>query len=412
MIILAPVGTEESLTAALQAGADAVYLGVGKLNMRSGTRKNFTPDELPRIASRCHENGVELYLTLNTILFDGDMAEMAGLVELAAKSGVDAVIASDPFVMESARSAGLRVHISTQCNITNSEAVRFYSRWADVMVLARELTLEQVKEIHRRIHEERICGPAGEPVQLEIFAHGALCMAVSGRCYLSLHAQNASANRGACVQNCRRTYLVKDKQTGNELEVDNDYIMSAKDLSTIGFLDRIKDAGVTLLKIEGRGRSADYVDTTVRCYREAVAAMESGTYNEEKIRLWEKELSSVYNRGFWDGYYLGRKTGEWSDTHGSKATRKKIYLGPAKTWYAKPQAGVFLMQSGELKTGDEIMITGPTTGVIKTTAGELRLDDHPVEKVQKGDLFSMKIQKKIRSSDKLYKIEGEVKSEK
>ncbi|TVQ66365.1 MAG: U32 family peptidase [Balneolaceae bacterium] len=402
--ILAPVGSEESLTAALQAGADAIYLGVGKLNMRSGTRNNFTPEDLPVITARCRERGVKVYLTLNTILFDEDMSRMNSLVASAARSGVDAVIASDPFVMQTARLAGLAVHISTQCNITNIESVRFYSQWADVMVLARELSLKQVAEISRQIEEQKICGPAGKPVRLEVFVHGALCMAVSGKCYLSLHSQNASANRGACLQNCRRPYVVTDKQSGTELEVENEYIMSAKDLCTIRFLDQILAAGASLLKIEGRGRSADYVEATVRCYREAVTAVDKGEFTLDKILKWEEDLSEVYNRGFWDGYYLGQKMGEWNDVHGSKATVKKVYLGPAKTWYAKPKAGVFQLQSGELKSGDKIMISGPTTGVIKTVAGEMRLEDHPVDSVQKGDLFSMKIEKKVRASDKLYKL--------
>ncbi len=401
---MAPVGSPESLTAALQAGADSVYLGIDQLNMRVKSRNNFAITDLPQIAKRCREAGVRSYLTLNTVLFDEDLSSMRTIIDAAVDSGISAVIVSDPSVMHYARNAGMPVHISTQCNITNIEAVSFYAQWADVMVLARELSLEQVGVIARQIKERNICGPSGNRVRLEVFIHGALCMAVSGKCYLSLHSHNSSANRGACVQNCRRPYTVKDKQSDNELEIDNEYIMSAKDLCTIGFLDKILDAGVEVLKIEGRGRSADYVQTTVSCYRQAVQAIQEGTYSTENIRRWEEELATVYNRGFWDGYYLGRKMGEWSDVHGSKATVRKIYLGPARNYYSHLGVGVFQVESGTLHKGDRIMVTGPTTGVIKTTIEELRVDDHIVDEVGKGDLFSTSLPEKIRNSDKLYKL--------
>ena len=401
---MAPVGSPESLTAALQAGADSVYLGIDQLNMRVKSRNNFAITDLPQIAKRCREAGVRSYLTLNTVLFDEDLSSMRTIIDAAVDSGISAVIVSDPSVMHYARNAGMPVHISTQCNITNIEAVSFYAQWADVMVLARELSLEQVGVIARQIKERNICGPSGNRVRLEVFIHGALCMAVSGKCYLSLHSHNSSANRGACVQNCRRPYTVKDKQSDNELEIDNEYIMSAKDLCTIGFLDKILDAGVEVLKIEGRGRTADYVQTTVSCYRQAVQAIQEGTYSTENIRRWEEELATVYNRGFWDGYYLGRKMGEWSDVHGSKATVRKIYLGPARNYYSHLGVGVFQVESGTLHKGDRIMVTGPTTGVIKTTIEELRVDDHIVDEVGKGDLFSTSLPEKIRNSDKLYKL--------
>lgn len=403
--ITAPAGSRESLSAALNAGADSVYLGVDQLNMRAGSRNNFQPADLPEIVERCRERKANVYLALNTVLYDEDLAQMRMAVDKAAGCGVSAVIVSDPSVMSYVRRSGLPVHISTQCNITNIEAVEFYAQWADVMVLARELSLEQVAAIARQIRERGIWGPSGNPVRLEVFVHGALCMAVSGKCYLSLHSHNAAANRGACVQNCRRPYIVRDKQSGNELEIDNEYIMSAGDLCTIGFLDKVLDAGAEVLKIEGRGRSPDYVDTVVRCYREAVDAVRDGSYTPEKIRRWEKELATVYNRGFWDGYYLGRKMGEWSDVHGSKATMRKVYVGPVRNYYAKAGVGLFEVETGTLAPGDRMMITGPTTGVVRATAGELRVDDKKVSRAGKGDLFSTPVPEKIRPSDKLYKLE-------
>ncbi len=402
---MAPAGSWESLAAAMKAGADSVYFGVGQLNMRSLSRNNFTLTDLPVIAGRCREQNVMTYLALNTVLFDDDLSTMREIVDRAVESGITAVIVSDPSVMQYACRSGLPVHISTQCNVTNIEAIQFYSQCADVIVPARELSLEQVAAIAQEIRQRNITGPSGKPVCLELFVHGALCMAVSGNCYLSLHTHHSSANRGACVQNCRRSYIVREKESDTELEIDNEYVMSAKDLCTIGFLDKVLDAGAELLKIEGRGRSADYVYTTVTCYREAVEAIREGTYTREKIAQWESELETVYNRGFWEGYYLGRTTGEWSDVYGSKATVHKTYLGRCENYFRKAGAGAFLVETGTLGVGDEIMVTGPTTGVVKTTVRELRVDDKTVEKVGKGDLFSFPLPEKVRTSDKLYKLE-------
>jgi len=402
--IMAPAGSWESLTAGLKAGADAIYFGIDKLNMRSGTRNNFTVEDLPKITAACREYGAKSCLALNTVLYDEDLDQMRSLVDAASDTGVTALIVSDPAVMQHARETGMNVHISTQCNITNVETVRFYARWADVMVLARELSLDQVATITREIREHNITGPSGKPVRVEVFIHGALCMAVSGKCYLSLHSHNKSANRGLCVQNCRRPYEVRDKHSGMELEVDNEYIMSASDLCTIGFLDKVVDAGVEVMKIEGRGRSADYVQTVITCYREALEAIGAGFYTRERVAEWEKKLKNVFNRGFWDGYYLGRTMGEWSDTYGSKATIRKIYLAKCENYYQKVNAGVFQLETGTLSEGDEIMITGPTTGVIKTHAGELRIDDKAVKKVRKGDLFTTAVPEKVRRADKLYKL--------
>lgn len=401
---MAPAGSWESLAAALHAGADAVYFGVDRLNMRSGSRNNFSLPDLAGITAKCCDYGAKSYLTLNTVLFDEDLASMRTLVDRAVESGVSAIIVSDPAVMQYARIAGMPVHISTQMNVTNIEAIRFYAQWADVIVPARELSLEQVSEISGQIREEDVRGPGGHRVRPEVFVHGALCMAVSGKCYLSLHAQNASANRGECIQSCRRPYVVRDKKSGRELEIDNEYIMSAKDLCTIGFLDKVIDAGAELLKIEGRGRSADYVHTTVTCYREAVRAIREGSYTPEKIAHWKKKLATVYNRGFWDGYYLGRTMGEWNDAYGSKATRRKTYIGQCRNYYRKAGAAAFQVETGELEKGDRIMITGPTTGVVTKNVDEMRVDDTIVERVKKGDLFSFAIDEKLRPSDKLYKI--------
>jgi putative protease len=337
-------------------------------------------------------------------LYDHDITLMKGIVDRAKSCGVSAIIGSDHAVLSYCRQAGMPLHISTQANVTNVESVAFYAAFADVMVLSRELSLRQVAEISREIQRREITGPSGERVRLEVFAHGALCMAVSGKCYLSLHSHNASANRGACIQNCRKEYIVTSKDDGVELAIDNEYIMSAKDLCTIGFLDKILDAGVSILKIEGRGRAADYVDTTVRCYREAVASLEDGTYTAEKIEAWMQQLATVYNRGFWDGYYLGRKMGEWNDSYGSKATERKIYIGRGVKYYPRVQVGEFRMESHSLKPGDTVMITGPDFGVVKTEVQELRVDDRAVDSVEKGDVFSMKTDRKIRASAKLYKI--------
>jgi putative protease len=404
MEIMAPVGNFESLAAALQAGCNSVYFGIEQLNMRSRSTINFTLDDLEEIAKKCSAQDVKTYITLNTILYDHDMALMRSIVDRAKEAGISALIASDHAVMAHANKIGMPIHISTQTNVTNIETVEFYSAFADVMVMSRELSLKQVGDITREIERRQIKGPSGELVRIEIFAHGALCMAVSGKCYLSLHSHNASANRGACIQNCRKKYIVTDKEDGNELEIDNEYIMSAKDLCTIGFLDQILDAGVNILKIEGRGRSVDYVHTTVTAYREAVESVKDGSYSKEKVDGWMTELSKVFNRGFWDGYYMGKKLGEWNNSYGSKATERKIFIGRGKGYYGNVKVGEFQMDSHSLKAGDTIMISGPTTGMVKTTVSELRVDNEPVEEVKKGDVFSTPVEEKVRPSDKLYKI--------
>lgn len=401
--IMAPVGSYESLSAAINAGCNSVYFGIEQLNMRARSSINFTLDDLANIAEICTKNNVKTYITLNTIMYDHDIRLMQNILDKAKESGISAVIATDLAVMNYTRKIGMPLHVSTQSNITNIETVEFFSSFADVMVLSRELSLKQVADITKEIERREITGPSGKLVRIEVFAHGALCMAVSGKCYLSLHSNNSSANRGACVQNCRRSYTVTDED-GNELKVDNEYIMSAKDLCTISFIDKVIEAGVEVLKIEGRGRSADYVDTTVRCYREAANAVLNGTYTPDKIESWMKELESVYNRGFWDGYYLGRKMGEWSEVYGSKATKKKILLGKGLRYFSNIKVGEFVLESGSLEKGDEILITGPTTGVIKGTVEEMRIDDGAVDKVEKGIYFSMPIAKKVRPSDKLYKV--------
>lgn len=402
--VMAPVGSFESLAAALNAGCDSVYFGVEQLNMRARSSINFTTEDLKEINSRCTEKGVKAYLTINTVLYDHDIRLMKTLVDTAKSSGISAIIASDHAAMSYCRKVGMPVHISTQANVTNIETVEFYADYADVMVLSRELSLRQVSQITKEIERQNITGPSGNLVRIEVFAHGALCMAVSGKCYLSLHSHNASANRGACIQNCRKEYIVIDKEEGHELEIDNEYIMSAKDLCTIGFLDKVAEAGVQILKIEGRGRSADYVDTTVTCYREAVDSLADGSYDGEKIENWTERLATVYNRGFWDGYYLGRKMGEWNDSYGSKATEKKVYLGRGVKYFKNIGVGEFQLETLSLSKDDSILITGPTTGVVNTTVKELRMEHHEVNEVKKGDTFSMPIATIIRPSDKLYKI--------
>lgn len=404
--IMAPCGSWESLTAALQGGADAVYFGVGRLNMRSRSAANFTADDLEAICRTCREAGVRTYLTVNTIIYNSEIDEMHALLHAAKEAGVTAVIASDMAVIGYARQIGIEVHISTQCNISNTEAVRFYSQWADVMVLARELPLQQVADITRFIKENDIRGPKGELVQVEIFAHGALCMSISGKCYLSLDNYNYSANRGACLQLCRRGYIVKDKESDLELEIDNEYIMSPKDLCTIGFLDKIVKAGVRVLKIEGRGRSADYVRTVTECYREAVASIAEGSYTQEKIAAWTERLRSVFNRGFWDGYYLGRRMGEWSERYGSQATEQKVYLGLVRNYFGKIGVAEAQIQTAEtLKVGDEVMVIGETTGVYRDTLKEMRLDRDPVPEVHQGDRFSFATTEPIHRGDKVYRID-------
>lgn len=403
---MAPVGSYESLRAAIQAGADAVYFGIGNLNMRSRSAANFTIDDLEKICSIAKQAGIRTYLTLNTIIYNHELDEMRQLVDAAQRVGVSAIIASDMAVITYARSVGVEVHISTQCNISNTEAVRFFSQWADVMVTARELPLRQVAEITQYIRDNDIRGPKGELVQIEVFAHGALCMSVSGKCYLSLDNYNYSANRGACLQLCRREYLVKDLESDIELVVDNKYIMSPKDLCTIDFLDKIVKAGVRVLKIEGRGRSADYVKTVVECYKEAVAAIADGSYTQERISGWKQRLSTVFNRGFWDGYYMGRKMGEWTERYGSQATENKVYLGLIKNYFNRIGVAEAQMQTAEvLRPGDEVMVIGETTGVYRATVEELRLERDPVAEVQQGDRFSFATTEQLHRGDKLYRVD-------
>lgn len=399
---MAPVGSWESLAAAMDAGADAVYFGIEGLNMRSRSSSNFTIADMEAIAARCNAAGVRTYLTVNTILYDSDIEKMHDIVDHAKSAGISAIIATDIAAIRYCAKAGIPVHISTQANISNIEAVRFYAQWADVMVLARELNMEQVAEIHRHILEDPVTGPDGRPVRLEMFCHGALCMAVSGKCYLSLHEMNSSANRGACNQICRRSYTVRDKETGDELDVENQYIMSPKDLKTIGFLPEMVKAGVSVFKIEGRARGPEYVYETVKCYSEALQAVCDGTFGEERVREWDERLAKIFNRGFWNGYYLGQRLGEWSAKYGSSATRVKKYVAKAGRYYSKLGVGEFLMEAGELNVGDEVIVTGPTTGALIFTVSELRYDLKPVDKVTKGQLFSLPVPAKTRPADRLY----------
>lgn len=401
---MSPVGSMESLMAAIQGGAGAVYFGIGKLNMRSRSSKNFTIEDLKEITDICKKNSVRSYITLNTVIYDEEMEDMKQVVDAAKANGVSAIIASDLSVIAYARSVGMEIHMSTQTNITNLEAVKFYAQFADVMVTARELSLDKVKVITDAIEKENICGPGGEKVQIEIFVHGALCMAVSGKCYMSLDNMNHSANRGACMQQCRRSYLLTDKDTGTELEVDNEYIMSPKDLKAIDFLDKILDAGVTVLKIEGRGRSPEYVKTVTQCYSEAVEAYFNGSYTQEKIEEWNARLAAVYNRGFWDGYYLGRKLGEWSEQYGSQATKKKTYIGKITNYFSKIGVAEVLVEANPLKVGDEFLIIGPTTGVCEGVIKELRVDEKNTDIAPQGKHCSMAVPTLVRRSDKIYKI--------
>jgi len=402
--IMAPVGSYESLMAAIQGGAGSVYFGVEHLNMRSRSSNNFTLDDLRKIVEIASKNRVKTYLTMNVEIFDGEISHMHQILQAAKDAGVSAVIAADVSVIQHARSIGLEVHISTQVNITNIESVKFYSMFADVVVLAREMNLGRVTEISKQIEHDQVKGPSGELVQLEMFVHGALCMAVSGKCYLSLHEMNSSANRGACLQTCRRAYTVTDKETGAELEIDNEYIMSPKDLKTIHFLNKILDAGVSVLKIEGRARSAEYVKTTVQCYREAVDAYFDSDFTDERVEDWNKRLGEVFNRGFWDGYYLGQRLGEWSKNYGSLATKRKLYIGKCTNFFTKLQVAEFKLETNNLKVGDEIIISGPTTGVVQTIVNEIRVELEPVEEAKKGERISLKTDTIVRRSDKLYKL--------
>ncbi len=400
---MAPVGSRESLSAAINAGADAVYFGVEGLNMRSKSSANFTLDDLRDIAATCTGHGVKTYLTVNTIVYDEDLEKVDAIVAAAAEAGISAVIASDLAVFAACRRHGVEIHISTQCNISNIEAVRFYSAYADVMVLARELNLDQVAAISQAIEREDICGPSGQRVRLEMFCHGALCMAVSGKCYLSLHQMNSSANRGSCTQICRRGYGVTDLETGDELNVDNKYIMSPKDLKTIHFIDRMAEAGVRVFKIEGRARGPEYVKTAVECYSEALQAVCDGTYGQEKVNGWDERLAMIFNRGFWNGYYLGQRLGEWSGKYGSSATRVKQYAAKGIKWFSRLGVGEFLMEAAELCVGDEVVITGPTTGALVVKVEDIRVDGRSVEKAVKGDSFSIAVPAKIRPADRLYR---------
>ncbi len=401
---MAPVGSFESLMAAIQGGAGSVYFGVEHLNMRSRSSNNFTLDDLKTIVQIASDHGVKTYLTLNVEIFDGEIELMHEVVSTAKEAGVSAVIAADISVIQYARSINFEVHISTQVNITNIDAVKFYSNFADVVVLAREMNLGRVYEISNQIKEEQIKGPSGKLMRLEMFVHGALCMAISGKCYLSLHEMNSSANRGACLQTCRRAYTVTDKETGAELEIDNEYIMSPKDLKTVHFLNKILDAGVSVLKIEGRARSPEYVKTTSQCYSEAVYAYFEDDFTDEKIDDWNSRLSRVFNRGFWDGYYLGQRLGEWSKNYGSQATKRKLYIGKATNYFTKIKVAEFKLETNNLKVGDEIVITGPTTGVVETTVKEIRVDLKPVEEAKKSEQISIQIDERIRRADKLYKM--------
>lgn len=401
--IMSPVGSYEALAAAIQSGAGSVYFGVGQMNMRSRSSANFSLDDLENICNICKEHNVRSYLTVNTIIYNQEIEEMQQLLEHAQKCGISAIIASDFAVIQYCQKIGLEIHISTQCNITNVEAVRFYAQFADVVVLARETELRQVAEISRKIKEENICGPNGKLVQLEMFIHGALCMAVSGKCYLSLDNFNASANRGACLQPCRRAYKVQDYDSEIELAIENKYIMSPKDLCTIGFLDKIIKAGVTVLKIEGRGRSPEYVKMVTQCYHEALNAIQNNNYTQEKIEEWTTCLRSVYNRDFWDGYYLGRTLGEWSERYGSQATRTKQYIGKVTNYFSKLQVAEILVETQELKREDSILIIGPTTGVYEDQVQEIRVELQPVEVAEKGVFCSIPVKETVRRGDKLYR---------
>jgi putative protease len=402
--IMAPVGSFEALSAAIKAGAGSVYFGVGALNMRAHSAANFTLDDLRQMADICRQAGVKSYLTVNTIIYGEDIEAMHATVDAALAAGISAIIACDVAVMTYCLKVGMEVHLSTQLNISNIEALQFYAQFADVAVLARELNLRQVAEIHRQIAERGICGPTGRPVRIEMFCHGALCMAVSGKCYLSLDNLGHSANRGECLQVCRRGYVVKDRETDMELAVENKYIMSPKDLKTIRFIDRMMDAGVRVFKIEGRARSADYVYTVVSCYREAIQSVLDGTFTEEKKDAWDARLATVFNRGFWDGYYLGQRLGEWNSHYGSCATEKKVYVGKGVKYFSKLGVAEFLIEASDLHVGDRLLITGPTTGAVYLTADEIRFDLQPVDVAVKGQHISLPVPEKVRPSDKLFKL--------
>ena len=402
--IMAPVGSRESLAAAIQAGADSIYFGIEHLNMRSHSASVFTIDDLRDIAAQCNDKGIKTYLTVNTIIYGEDIPLMRTICDAAKEAAITAIIASDVAVMSYCNRIGQEVHLSTQLNISNIEALRFYAQFADVVVLARELNMDQVAEIHRLAEEENICGPSGKPVRIEMFCHGALCMAISGKCYLSLQNTGRSANRGSCMQICRRSYIVTDKETGNELEVDNKYIMSPKDLKTIRFIDRMMESGVRVFKIEGRARSAEYVYTVVQCYKEAIKSVLEGTFTDEKKDEWDKRLATVFNHGFWDGYYQGQTLGEWNQNYGSAATEKKVYVGKGMKYFSNIGVAEFLVEAAEFEPGDKMLITGPTTGVLYVTPDEIHGDHGPVPMAKKGKRVSIAVPEKVRPSDKLYKL--------
>lgn len=403
--IMAPVGSRESLAAALQAGADSIYFGVEALNMRAHSASRFTIDDLTEIVATCREAGVKAYLTVNTIIYGEELPLMRRICNAAHAAGISAVIASDVAVLSYCRSIGQEVHLSTQLNISNIEALRFYAQFADVVVLARELNLEQVADIYQQIQEQHITGPSGELVRIEMFCHGALCMAVSGKCYLSLDNAVRSANRGECMQLCRRGYTLTDRETGTQIDVDRQYLMSPKDLKTVGFLDQMVKAGVRVFKIEGRARSAEYVLTVTRVYKEALQAVLSGTFSEEKVKAWDTQLSRVFNRGFWSGYYLGKNTGEWSESYGSQATERKVYIGRGVTYYSRLGVAEFRLEAGGFKKGDKLLITGPTTGAVYVTPDDFRYDQTPLEVAEKGHNVSFAVPEKVRPSDKLFRID-------
>lgn len=402
--IMAPVGSRESLQAALQAGADSIYFGIEKLNMRAHSASTFTVDDLREIAATCGERGVKTYLTVNTIIYDDDIELMHQIIDAAREAGISAVIASDVAVMTYCREVGQEVHLSTQLNISNIEALKFYAQFADVVVLARELNMEQVARIHEQAEQMNICGPSGRKIRIEMFCHGALCMAISGKCYLSLDNAARSANRGECMQLCRRSYIVTDKETGTELEIDNKYIMSPKDLKTVRFIDRMMRAGVRVFKIEGRARGPEYVYTVVKCYKEAIQSVLDGTFTEEKKDEWDERLATVFNRGFWDGYYQGQRLGEWNKNYGSNATERKVYVGKGVKYFSKLGVAEFSCEACEFSVGDKMLITGPTTGVMYVTVEEIHDDTHAVETAQKGTRVAFKVPGKVRPSDKLFKI--------
>ncbi len=402
--IMAPVGSRESLAAAIQAGAHSVYFGIGQLNMRSHSANHFEINDLHDIAAICNRHRIKTYLTLNTVIYGEDLDAMRAIVDAAKTAQITAIIASDVAVMMYCREQGVEIHLSTQLNISNIESIRFYAQFADVVVLARELNMAQVSEIHRQIESERICGPRGQLIRIEMFCHGALCMAISGKCYMSLHDANRSANRGECVQICRRSYTVTDNETGHQLSIDNKYIMSPKDLKTISFIDRMMEAGVRVFKIEGRARGPEYVYTVVKCYREAIEAVIEGSFTEEKREAWDRQLSSVFNRGFWDGYYQGQTMGEWTKNYGNKATDKKVLVGKVIKYFSKLGVAEVAVEAAEIEVGDRLLITGTTTGVMFLGADELRYELQPVQRAKKGWRVSLPVPNKVRPNDKLFKL--------